>query len=151
LENNDSESVSSDFRTRRRTRRRRGFTLLEVLLVLVILVLLAGTATIFYAKMQTNAQRDVARTQIQMFKDALRIYFLDMGSYPSEQQGLDALMQAPGDMSNPNKWRGPYLEKANFSDPWEMPYKYMILDANNVQIVSFGPDRTEGTQDDVAG
>ncbi len=139
-------------RTRRPRRRpRHGFTLMEVLLVLVILVLLGGTAGLFFINIQKNAFQDTARTQITQFKQALDLYRLDVGSFPSEQQGLEVLHTPPSDLSNPQKWRGPYLKDAIPKDPWDMPYKYTIVDANTVQISSAGPDRQEGTQDDVSG
>jgi general secretion pathway protein G len=136
---------------RRRRQRRRGFTLLEVLLVLVILVLLGGTAGLFYVRVQTNAFQDSARNQINQFKTALDLYRLDVGLYPSEQQGLEALRQPPSDLSNQTKWRGPYVKDEIPKDPWEMPYKYTIVDETTVQITSFGPDRAEGTADDITG
>jgi general secretion pathway protein G len=135
----------------RSQKRRGGFTLMEVLLVLVILVLLGGTAGLFFINIQKNAFQDTARTQINHFKSALDLYRLDVGMYPSEQQGLEALRQPPSDLSNVAKWRGPYVKDQIPKDPWEMPYKYVVVDEATVQIVSFGADRTEGTADDVAG
>jgi len=137
--------------TMKRRRSRGGFTLMEVLLVLVILVLLGGTAGLFFINIQKNAFQDTARTQIAQFKQALDLYRMDVGVYPTEQQGLSVLNAVPSDLSNPVKWRGPYLKTTPPNDPWDMPYKYMLLDANTVQITSFGPDRQEGTQDDVTG
>lgn len=135
----------------RRRQRRRAFTLMEVLLVLVILVLLGGTASLFFVRIQTSAFQDAARNQINQFKQALDLYRMDVGMYPSDQQGLEVLIAPPADLSNPAKWRGPYIKGTIPRDPWENPYKYSLLDAENVQIVSFGADRAEGTQDDIAG
>lgn len=129
----------------------RGFTLMEVLLVLVILVLLGGTASVFFINIQKNAYMDTARTQINSFKQALDLYRMDVGSYPSEQEGLQALINPPTSAANPAKWRGPYLKDAIPLDPWDSPYIYRLIDANTVQVISVGPDKMEGTADDIAG
>ena len=138
-------------RTPRSKRRQRGFTLMEVLLVLVIVVMLGGTASLFFVNIQTNAYKDAARTQINQFKQALKMYRMDVGMYPTEQQGLTVLHQAPSDLSNPGRWRGPYMEDEIPLDPWENPYKYVLLGPDRIEIISFGPDRVEGTEDDVRG
>ncbi|GIW92303.1 MAG: type II secretion system protein GspG [Pirellulaceae bacterium] len=135
----------------RRARRSRGFTLMEVLLVLVILVLLGGTASVFFINVQKNAYIDTARTQINSLKQALDLYRMDVGSYPTEQEGLEALRTPPASLSNPTRWRGPYMKDPIPNDPWDNPYVYRILDADTVQIISFGPDRMEGTADDISG
>lgn len=135
----------------RPSRRNRGFTLMEVLLVLVIVVMLGGTASLFFVNIQTNAYKDAARTQINQFKQALDLYRMDVGMYPTEQQGLAVLHSPPSDLSNPAKWRGPYMKDEIPLDPWENPYKYTLLGPDKVEIISFGPDRVEGTDDDVRG
>lgn len=132
-----------------RRRRRGAFTLMEVLLVLVILVLLGGTASLFFINIQKSAFQDTARTQINQFEQALELYRMHVGTYPSDQQGLEALRVAPADLSNPAKWRGPYIKDEIPLDPWENPYKYVKASEEDVQIMSFGPDRIEGTPDDV--
>lgn len=132
-----------------RRRRRSAFTLMEVLLVLVILVLLGGTAGLFFINIQKGAFQDTARTQINQFKQALELYRLHVGTYPGDQQGLEALRVAPADLSNPNKWRGPYIKDEIPLDPWDRPYKYVKVSEEEVQISSAGPDGVEGTPDDV--
>ena len=136
---------------RRRSRRRQGFTLMEVLLVLIILVLIGGTASLFVINMQRGAFVDAAKNQINQFQQALDLYRLHVGMYPSEQQGLNALVASPGDLSSPTKWRGPYMKTTIPNDPWETPYKYRVISAEQVQITSAGPDKTEGTADDITG
>jgi general secretion pathway protein G len=136
---------------RRRQRRSHGFTLMEVLLVLVIVVMLGGTASLFFINIQTNAYKDAARNQINQFKQALDLYRMDVGMYPTDQQGLSVLHSAPTDLSNPAKWRGPYMKDEIPADPWENPYKYVKVSESEIEIISFGPDRVEGTEDDVRG
>jgi len=133
---------------RRRSHRRQGFTLIEVLLVLIILVLLGGTATLFFINVQKGAYVNAAKNQINQFKSALELYHLNVGTYPSEQQGLTALISPPAE--NSAKWQGPYVKAQTIPlDPWETPYKYTLVNADNVQITSAGPDKTEGTADDI--
>ena len=133
---------------RRRAHRRQGFTLIEVLLVLIILVLLGGTATLFFINVQKGAYINAAKNQINQFHSALDLYRLNVGTYPSDQQGLTALISPPAE--NAAKWQGPYVKTPNIpNDPWETPYKYTLVNADQVQISSAGPDKTEGTADDI--
>jgi len=135
-------------RMRRRSRQRHGFTLMEVLLVLIILVLLGGTASLFIINIQKGAYVKAATNQIHQFKEALDLYRLNVGAYPNAQQGLNALIQAPAESAA--KWEGPYVKTAMIpNDPWDMPYKYEYVNAEQIQISSAGPDKTEGTQDDI--
>lgn len=129
---------------------RRGFTLMEVLLVLSILVILGGTVSFFFIKVQKNANMDAARTQISSYRTAVDLYRMDVGMYPQDQEGLEALRAAPSSLNNPQKWRGPYIQEELVADPWDMPYVYGKIDEDTFQIVSYGPDRVQGTEDDVS-
>jgi general secretion pathway protein G len=80
-------------------RRRRAFTLMEVLLVLAILVILGSMVGFFIAGMQRGAYEDLARTQIGMFANQLDVYRLHVGSYPNANQGLQALRLPPADLT----------------------------------------------------
>ena len=121
------------------TRRPRGFTLMEILLVLAILVVLGAMVGVGYSRVQVNAMKSAAKTQIGLLEDATKLYTLDVGSPPSS---LDALITPPSDLANPNKWQGPYLEKTTLpQDPWNSPYQYEVTDAANgkFRIWSAGP------------
>ena len=133
----------------RRPRRRRGFTLMEVLLVLAILVILGSFVTVGYIRLQKNANIDAAKSQITMLEDAVQHYSLAVGTVPTTQQGLEALRVAPADLKNPAKWSGPYLEKDLPLDPWGGQYQYEQLNAEEFRIWSNGPDGTAGSEDDV--
>jgi len=140
--------------TRRNAVRRRpkGFTLVEVLLVLVILVVIASLAVTAYGPIQKRAYINAAKTQIGAFDTPLETYRLDIGDYPSTDQGLEALREAPSDLADPDKWGGPYLGKAVPNDPWDQPYQYEYPgthDENLPDIWSMGPDLQDGTDDDV--
>ena len=98
-----------------------GFTLLELLVVLVILGLLAGLVAPRLFGNVGKSEVKVARAQIAALETALESYRLDVGRYPSTEQGLAALEKAPP--SEP-RWAGPYLKKAVPVDPWGNPYQY---------------------------
>ncbi|MEX2174375.1 MAG: type II secretion system major pseudopilin GspG [Pirellulaceae bacterium] len=137
---------------RRNRRRRRGFTLMEVLLVLAILVVLGSLVTVGYFKIQQGAYADAAKNQIRAFDTAIQGYTLAIGTPPSTEQGLDALLNAPSDLRQVSKWRGPYLGKDTLPlDPWGNGYQYELIDASQAtfRIWSNGPDNQAGTEDDV--
>jgi general secretion pathway protein G len=137
-------------RSRYSRRRRRGFTLMEVLLVLAILVILGSMVGFFIAGMQKGAYEDLARSQIGMFENQLDTYRLHVGSYPTTNQGLQALRQPPADLKNVNKWRGPYTNKEIPKDPWDNPYQYELSGPEQYRIWSWGADGTSGTEDDIS-
>jgi general secretion pathway protein G len=120
--------------------------LIEVLLVLAILVILGGMVGVYFTRIQGNAYIDATKTQISMFEQQLKLYRLDVGTYPSTDQGLNSLFEAPAGI---NRWRGPYSEKAIPVDPWGNPYQYESQ-GENLRIWSFGPDLTNGSDDDVS-
>lgn len=143
---------------RRGTRRpsRGGFTLIEVLLVLVILVVLGSLATVYIRGAREKALKDAASAQIDLFKKGLDMYDLDMNGYPTTSQGLQALVEPPSDLRNPDKWTNPYLDVSLKDgarmippDPWDNPYQYQLVDASTYRIWSFGPDGIDGTEDDI--
>jgi len=134
-------------------RRRRGFTLIEVLLVLVILVLLASMSVPLYQSYQRQANFKAAKSQIGLFETAIEGFQLNIGAYPTTEQGLNALLAPPADLPNPAKWEGPYLKGNEVPlDPWGTPYQYRFpgdRNPNGYDLWSIGPDRTDGTEDDV--
>lgn len=138
--------------SRQRRTGRRGFTLVEVLLVLVILVVIASLAVTAYGPIQKRAYINAAKTQIGAFETPLETYRLDVGDYPSTEQGLLALREAPSDLPNEEKWAGPYLGKNVPPDPWDQPYQYEYPgthEEGKPDIWSMGPDMMDGTEDDV--
>ena len=133
-------------RQRRRTRRR-GFTLIEVLLVLVILVILGSLATVSYFGAQQQALENQAKVQAGNLDGAVKLYQLNMNRPPAE---VEALITQPSDDQN-NRWKGPYWEDATIPlDPWDNEYQYEVTGAS-YKIWSMGPDGASGTEDDIAG
>jgi general secretion pathway protein G len=122
--------------------RRRGFTLVEVMLVLVILVILASLAVMALGPIQRRAKINAARAQIGSFKGMLDMFNQDLDMYPSTQSGLNALRYQPNDVVNPAKWNGPYIDSEIPLDPWDRPYQYAYPGTNkpdSYDLWSLGP------------
>lgn len=132
-------------RQRRRGRRlgSAGFTLVELLVVLAILGLIAAIAVPQTIGYLGRAKSKTASIQIDNLGAALDLYRLDVGRYPSDSEGLDALVNPPGDTGN---WAGPYLKKrSSILDPWEKPYEYRFPGQNGeYDLFSLGADGQEG-------
>ena len=123
-------------------RLRRGFTLLELLVVMVIIGLLAAYVGPKYFSQVGKSEVKTARAQIVGFEKALQQYRLDVGSLPTTEQGLQALMAKPANVA---KWDGPYLEKALPADPWGHPYVYVAPgEHSEFDISSTGRDGRPG-------
>lgn len=123
-------------------RRRAGFTLLELLVVMVIIGLLAGYVAPRYFSQVGKSEVKTAMAQINALEKALDTYRLDIGRYPSTEQGLGALVDKP---QNEPKWQGPYLAKAVPLDPWGRPYQYKSPgEKAEYDLLSFGRDGQPG-------
>ena len=132
-----------------RRRQRRGFTLMEILLVLAILVILGSLVSLGYFQIQKGMTIDAAKTEIKTLEQALEMYQLAMGRLPNTDEGLEVLITPPAD-DRGGRWKGPYLKATQVPyDPWENPYNYELLDSDEFQITSNGPDGQQGTDDDV--
>jgi general secretion pathway protein G len=127
--------------------KRRGFTLLELLVVIVIIGLLAGYVAPRYFAQVGKSEIQVARAQIESLEKGLDQYRLDMRRYPSAEEGLEALVAKP---ANAQAWSGPYLRKSVPSDPWGRPYVYRTPgQKGEFEIFSYGRDgKPGGTGDD---
>lgn len=122
--------------------REQAFTLLELLVVMVIMGLLAAFVAPRYFAQVGKSQVKAAKAQIDAFDKALDQYRIDMGRYPTTEEGLNGLMSAPP--SDP-AWGGPYLKKAVPLDPWGRPYAYAQPGTHTeVDIISYGKDGQPG-------
>lgn len=120
----------------------RGFTLIELLVVVIIIGLLAALVGPRIFGKTAAAKQQAAKAQIENFGMALDIFRLDVGRYPTTEEGLKALRERP---SGAEKWEGPYLKKEVPLDPWGRPYVYRCPgDHGDYDIISYGLDGVEG-------
>jgi len=119
-----------------------GFTLIELLVVLVILGLLAGLVGPDVIKQLGGAKTRTARIQIKELEQAVEMYKLDVGRYPTSSEGLRALVDQPG---NADGWNGPYLKSGLPQDPWKQDYSYAYPGSQaEVDIFTLGQDGSQG-------
>lgn len=120
----------------------RGFTLLEMLIVIGIIALLAALTTPQVLKYLGRAKADTAQTQLSYLANALDLYYLDVGSFPSNAEGLKSLIERP---STANNWDGPYLKNdTGLIDPWGQAYSYVYSAGGLPIISSLGADGISG-------
>ena len=144
---------------RRRRQSEAGFTLVEVLIVLAILAMLAGMILPRVLGSKKTADVNAVKAQIGGFQGALEQYALHMNDFPTTEQGLAALLEAPesgdeGEGGSASNWNGPYLSKNEIPvDPWGNDYQYEYPATHSTgkdpEIWSFGPDGVDDTEDDI--
>ncbi|MGL6226638.1 MAG: type II secretion system major pseudopilin GspG [Thermoguttaceae bacterium] len=139
-------------RRNRRNRNRSAFTLIEVMIVLFIIMIIAGMGVISYQTYMESAKKRQAAIFVQSLDTPLQKYALDVGHFPTVQEGLNALLECPPGV-DPAKWEGPYIEaRAAKNDPWDQPYQYVFPGSRTpgkYDLWSFGPDMMDGTEDDI--
>ena len=130
--------------------KRKGFTLIELMLVVIIISVLVALVVPRLVGRSQEARFAAAQAQIEAhLATALDLYELDNGIYPSTEQGLLALRKRPSSPPNPPNWKGPYIKKTP-KDPWGNPYSYMSPGAHNLQdydLLSYGADGIESSDD----
>ena len=134
---NDGEGSSDD--------RESGFTLIELMVVLLILGLLATVVIVNVMPAQDKAMTGKARTDVALLEQAAERYRLDMFAYPSNEAGLQALVQSPAGLTHPERYpAGGYIKRLP-DDPWGNPYHYQSPGRHGmVDIYSLGADNREG-------
>ena len=120
-----------------------GITLIEMLVVMTIIALFVALVAPNVLKHGDQARVTAARAQIQNFQTALGSYKLDTGTFPTQEQGLQALRVKPGDLT---QWNGPYMPKEIPKDPWshEYVYKYPGEHGDEPDITCYGADGQPG-------
>jgi general secretion pathway protein G len=138
------------------THTRRAFSLIELLIVIAILLAIVGLVLVNLMPARDQADIDLTRVQIGTFEQAMKRFRLDLRRWPSEDEGLAVLWSGPDALDDeeeaPN-FRGPYLEKKLDKDKWLSEWVYHqpseLRDGAAYDIISLGPDREEGTGDDI--
>jgi general secretion pathway protein G len=137
---------------RQRRRRRKGFTLVELLVVVLIISMLAAVLAPRMFKGLGKAQADIAKAKMTIIEDSLARFQYDCGRLPDESEGgLEALLVAPADLEE--KWNGPYLKQSQLLDPWGNLYIYIregTVNPGSFDLISLGADGQEGGEGDNA-
>lgn len=133
------------------SRRRSGFTLLEMVIVLGIIAMILGGAIFSMNKIGNSAKLSQVESDFKSCESALAMYKLNAGSYPTTQQGLKALVEKPSSTPVPRRWI--QIMKKVPLDPWGMEYGYRFpgkKQPSEFEMFSKGPDGQEGTPDDLS-
>ena len=148
-------------RFRGRARRASGFMLIEILLVIVIILMLAGALVVYVLPQQKGAEKNTTRLLLTQIQSALDTYRLNIGQYPTEEQGgLGALLVKPTYENERlgEKWQGPYIKPGTkLEDAWGNKIRYELTDKSlqtepgtpDYKLYSVGPDGIPDTDDDI--
>lgn len=133
-------------KTKKQIKYSEGWTFVETLIVMAIVLILTASVGFSATKQLDKAKVVTARSQLETFSLALDSYYMDIGDYPAQEEGLDALWQKPSSSDNTDGWNGPYLSKAVPKDPWGNEYYYFVPGENGLPygICSYGKDGMEG-------
>jgi general secretion pathway protein G len=130
----------------RNMRNQKGFTLIELLVVMIIIGLLAALVGPRFIRQEEKAKVKATKAQIELLGTALDTFRLDVGRYPTSQEGLDSLIRQPGGLE---RWDGPYLKKDVPQDPWGTAYGYTSPGQHGpYDVLSYGADKAPGGEGD---
>ena len=126
-------------------KKRKGFTILELIIVAIILAMLAAFMVPRIGKKFGTAKKNIAKAKIGLVESALVSFQVDCGRFPYESEGLEVLIEPTSEIEE--KWNGPYLKKSEILDPWDNPYVYIEegqINPGSYDIICFGADGLEG-------
>ncbi len=129
--------------------KRKGFTVVEVLVVIVLLAMIASLIVPRFFQGIGEQKRKVSKTKMAIIEDALARFSFDCGRFPDDSEGLDVLVEAPDGLED--KWKGPYLKRSQLLDAWDNPYDYIAegqINAGSFDLISYGADGMEGGEDE---
>ena len=132
-------------------RKKKAFTLVEVLVVIVLLALIASVYVPRMFRGMGEQKSKMARTKMAIIESAIITFQLDCERLPDESVGLEELLTPPADLEE--KWKGPYLKQSQILDPWDNPYEYVEqgeINPGSFDLISYGADGTEGGEEDNA-
>ena len=130
-------------------KKRKGFTLVEILVVIAIIALIGSFALPTITKRLGFAKKNLVRSKMTLIEGALDQFMLDCGRYPMEEEAIEALIEAPADLEE--KWAGPYLKRSQVVDPWGNDYMYFaegVVNIGSYDLMSYGADGVEGGEGD---
>jgi len=136
----------------RKNRKRKAFTLVELLVVVLIITMLAAFVAprMFSGIGKTKA--DLTKAKMAIIENSLARFYIDCGRYPDDSEGLEVLVLPPSDMED-GKWNGPYLKRSDLLDLWNNPYIYVAegeYNPGSFDLISLGADATDGGEGDNA-
>ena len=134
----------------RKNRKRKAFTLVELLVVVLIITMLAAFVAprMFSGIGKTKA--DLSKAKMAIIENAIARFYIDCGRYPDDSEGLEVLVLPPSDMEE-GKWNGPYLKRSDLLDLWEKPYIFIAegeYNPGSFDLVSLGADAMDGGEGD---
>jgi len=134
----------------RKNRKRKAFTLVELLVVVLIITMLAAFVAprMFSGIGKTKA--DLSKAKMAIIENAIARFYIDCGRYPDDSEGLEVLVLQPSDMEE-DKWRGPYLKRSDLLDLWDNPYIYIAegeYNPGSFDLISLGADAMDGGEGD---
>ena len=125
--------------------RRKAFTIIELVAVAMIIALLAVFVVPRAFKGLGTAKHDIAKGKMGILENALARFQYDCGRFPTDTEGLEALLSAPPDLQE--RWAGPYCRRSDLEDPWGRPYLYVadgVINPGGFDLISLGADGAEG-------
>lgn len=126
-------------------KKQRFFTVIEILAVVLIISMLAAFVVPRAFKGMSQSKTQIARSKMAIIEGALGKFYLDCSRFPSDSEGLDALMTIPSDLEG--KWAGPYLKKSDLLDPWDNAYVYIAegqVNTGSYDLISLGANSSVG-------